>query len=111
MFHGEPISRTGRALRLPGVRNTDQARSGHSLALLAVLLAAPFFSSVDATIANVATPAIRTSLGASGATAELIIGGYLIAYATLMITGARLGQTQAPSRPGSRPTSAASAPP
>jgi predicted MFS family arabinose efflux permease len=61
--------------------------------LLGVLLTAPFLSSVDATIANVATPAIRTSLGASGATAELIVGGYLIAYATLLITGARLGQT------------------
>jgi hypothetical protein len=44
----------------------------------------------DATIANVATPAIRTSLGASVAAAELIVGGYLIAYATLLITGARL---------------------
>jgi hypothetical protein len=39
------------------------ARSGHPRALLAVLLAAPFLASVDATIANVATPAIRTSLG------------------------------------------------
>jgi MFS family permease len=93
MFHVEPISRTTRARRLPGVRNIDQARSGPPRTLLAVLLAAPFLSSVDATIANVATPAIRTSLGASGAAAELIIGGYLIAYATLMITGARLGQT------------------
>ncbi len=75
------------------MRNTDTARSGPPRALLGVLLAAPFLSSVDATIANVATPAIRTSLGASGATAELIVGGYLIAYATLLITGARLGQT------------------
>jgi MFS family permease len=93
MFHVEPISRTTRARRLPGVPNTDQARSGHPRALLAVTLAAPFLSSVDATIANIATPSIRTSLGASGASAELIIGGYLIAYATLLITGARLGQT------------------
>jgi len=74
------------------VRNIDKACSGHQRALLAVLLAAPFLSQVDATIANVATPAIRTSLGASGAAAELIVGGYLIAYATLLITGARLGQ-------------------
>jgi MFS family permease len=80
-------------LRLQGVRNIDKARSGHQRALLGVLLAAPFLSQVDATIANVATPAIRTSLGASGATAELIVGGYLIAYATLLITGARLGLT------------------
>jgi hypothetical protein len=30
---------------------------------------------------------------ASGATLELVIGGYLIAFAVLLITGARLGQT------------------
>jgi predicted MFS family arabinose efflux permease len=69
------------------------ARSGHPRALLAVLLVAPFLASVDATIANVATPAIRTSLGASGAEAELVVGGYLVAYAMLLITGARMGQT------------------
>jgi MFS family permease len=68
-------------------------RSGHTRALLAVLLVAPFLASADATIANVATPAIRTSLGASGAEAELVVGGYLVAYAMLLITGARLGQT------------------
>jgi hypothetical protein len=66
------------------------ARSGHPRALLAVLLVAPFLASVDATIANVATPAIRTSLGASGAEAELVVGGYLVAYAMLLITGARM---------------------
>ena len=69
------------------------ARTGHPRALLAVLLVAPFLASVDATIANVATPAIRTSLGASGAETELVVGGYLVAYAMLLITGARLGQT------------------
>jgi MFS family permease len=69
------------------------ARSGHPRALLPVLLAAPFLAQVDATIANVATPAIRTSLGASGAAAELVVGGYLVAFAMLLITGARMGQT------------------
>ena len=69
------------------------ARSGHPRALLPVLLAAPFLAQVDATIANVATPAIRTSLGASGAAAELVVGGYLVTYAMLLITGARMGQT------------------
>jgi MFS family permease len=60
---------------------------------LGVLLLAPFLAQADATIANVATPAIRTDLGASAAAAELVIGGYLVAYAVLLVTGARLGQT------------------
>ena len=48
---------------------------------------------MDATIANVATPSIHTRLHASGAELELVIGGYLISYAMLLVTGARLGQT------------------
>lgn len=61
--------------------------------MLAVLLLAPFMAQADATIANVATPSIHANLGASGAALELVIGGYLIAFAVLLITGARLGQT------------------
>ncbi|MGH2941253.1 MAG: MFS transporter [Solirubrobacteraceae bacterium] len=68
-------------------------RGPHLAAVLAVLLMAPFLAQADATIANVATPAIGADLGASGAALELVIGGYLVAYAVLLITGARLGQT------------------
>jgi MFS family permease len=65
----------------------------HTGRLLTVLLIAPFLAQVDATIANVATPTIRQSLGASGAGLELVIGGYIVAFAVLLITGARLGKT------------------
>jgi predicted MFS family arabinose efflux permease len=61
--------------------------------LLGVLLVGPFMAQADATIANVATPSIHADLGASGAALELVIGGYLITFAVLVITGARLGQT------------------
>jgi MFS family permease len=61
--------------------------------LLAVLLMAPFMAQADATIANVAAPSIHADLGTSGAELELVVGGYLIAFAVLLITGARLGQT------------------
>ena len=61
--------------------------------MLAILLAGPFMAQADATIANVATPSIHDDLGASGAALELVIGGYMIAFAVLLITGARLGQT------------------
>jgi MFS family permease len=59
--------------------------------LLAVMLTMLFMYQADATIVNVATPSIRAGLGASGAQLELVIGGYLLASATLLITGARLG--------------------
>ncbi len=60
--------------------------------LLAVLLTAPFMAQADVTIVNVATPSIHADLGASGAALQLVVGGYLIALAMLLITGARLGQ-------------------
>jgi MFS family permease len=68
-------------------------RAPHRGRLLAVLLAGPFMAQADATITNVATPSIRADLGAPGAELELMVGGYLIAFAVLLITGARLGQT------------------
>jgi MFS family permease len=68
-------------------------RLPHKGRLLAVLLMGPFMAQADATIANVATPSIRAGLGASGAALELVVGGYMIAFAMLLITGARLGQT------------------
>ena len=64
----------------------------HKSAVLVVLLMMLVMYQVDATIVNVATPAIRGDLGASGAAIELVISGYLLASATLLITGARLGQ-------------------
>ena len=60
--------------------------------LLAVLLVAPFMAQADATIANVAAPSIHADLHTTGAELELVIGAYLIAFAVLLITGARLGQ-------------------
>ena len=72
-------------------------RSRAGAAPLAVLLMAPFLAQADATIANVATPAIRTDLGASGAALELVIGGYLVAVAVRLLTGARLARSTATS--------------
>jgi MFS family permease len=65
----------------------------HPDRLLAVLLLAPFMAQADVTIANVAAPSIHADLHATGAELELVIGGYLIAFAVLLITGARLGQS------------------
>ena len=64
----------------------------HPGLLLAVLLTGPFMAQADATIVNVAVPSVRAGLGASGAVLQLVVGGYLIAVAMLLITGARLGQ-------------------
>ncbi|HET9970125.1 MAG TPA: MFS transporter, partial [Streptosporangiaceae bacterium] len=64
----------------------------HPGLMLAVLLTGPFMAQADATIVNVAVPSVHAGLGASGAVLQLVVGGYLIAVAMLLITGARLGQ-------------------
>ena len=58
---------------------------------MGVLIFASFMDLMDATIVNVALPSIRTDLDATGAQLEWVVGGYLLAFAVLMITGGRLG--------------------
>jgi MFS family permease len=59
--------------------------------MLAVLLAGQFMGLLDVFVVNVALPAIGADLHASGASLQLVVGGYIVAYAMLLITGARLG--------------------
>ena len=60
--------------------------------LLALMLTGLFMAFLDASILNVAIPTIRRDLHATGAELQLIVAGYVIPYAVLLITGARLGQ-------------------
>jgi MFS family permease len=59
--------------------------------VLAIVVAAQFMFGVDAFIVNVAIPTISVELHASPAQIESVIAVYLIAYATLVVTGGRLG--------------------
>ncbi|WP_330231218.1 MFS transporter [Nocardia sp. NBC_00508] len=61
------------------------------LAILTVILTGQFMAVLDASIVNVAIPSIRGSLHTSGSALQLIVAGYVIAYAVLLVTGARLG--------------------
>ena len=71
------------------VRATAQDAS--RWAMLAVLLLGQFMGLVDVFVVNVALPTIGVDLHASGAALQLVVGGYTVAYAMLLITGARLG--------------------
>jgi MFS family permease len=59
--------------------------------MLAVLISGQFMALLDVTIVNVAIPTIKARLGASGAALQLVVAGYTVTYAMLLITGARLG--------------------
>ena len=61
-----------------------------SAGLITVLIGAAL-PVIDFFIVNVALPTIDTTLHASTATLELVVAGYGIAYALLMVLGGRLG--------------------
>lgn len=56
-----------------------------------ILLAGAFLPIMDFFITNVALPSIDASLHASASALELVIAGYGVAYATLLVLGGRLG--------------------
>jgi MFS family permease len=74
----------------PLVRDPATAARGRWLMLI-VLLAGQFMALLDVTIVNVAMPTIGRSLHASGAELQLVVAGYIVSYAMMLITGARLG--------------------
>ncbi|MFI6209867.1 MFS transporter [Streptomyces sp. NPDC051041] len=46
---------------------------------------------LNVTVAQIAAPTIRTDLGAGSGTVQLILAGYTLTYACLIITAARIG--------------------
>jgi len=66
-------------------------KAGRTAWLLPILLTAVFMTTADNSIVNVAVPSIATGLRASGGELELAVSAYILAYAVLLVTGARLG--------------------
>ncbi|MBM9509707.1 MFS transporter [Actinacidiphila acididurans] len=91
----EPVSRTDSAARTDP-RNDARTGSGRPapvltpLGLLTVLLGAAL-PMVDFFIVNVALPTIDRDLNAGPAVLEMVVAGYGVAYAVLLVLGGRLG--------------------
>jgi MFS family permease len=85
-----PAVRLRPAVRVPG-RPAPEDRPGLSpLGLLTVLLGV-FLPMTDFFIVNVALPTIDRDLRASSGMLQLVVAGYTIAYAVLLVVGGRLG--------------------
>jgi len=56
-----------------------------------VVMAANLMDLLDATIVNVAAPAVHRDLGGGANTIQWLSAGYTLAFAVLLIAGARLG--------------------
>jgi EmrB/QacA subfamily drug resistance transporter len=60
---------------------------------LVVLLLAAFMNLLDISIVNIAIPSIQRNLHASYSDVQWALAGYTLAYALVLITGGRLGDT------------------
>jgi MFS family permease len=75
----------------PRVRDRAAGAARGRWLMLIVLLAGQFMALLDVTVVNVAMPTIGRSLHASGAELQLVVAGYTVSYAMMLITGARMG--------------------
>ena len=73
-----------------GVTTPQEAPKAGGLLLTTILLG-QFLAILNVNIVNVATPTIEADLHSSGAGLQMVIAGYTIVYAVLLITGARVG--------------------
>lgn len=67
------------------------SRAVRPWAVLGIVLIAEVMDLVDGTIVNVAAPSIRSELGGNEATLQWLGAAYTLAFAVLLIVGARLG--------------------
>lgn len=58
---------------------------------LGIVLTAPLLSVIDIFIINVSIPSIKVGIHADNAQVQLVIAGYLLGYASFLITGGRSG--------------------
>jgi MFS family permease len=77
--------------RINTVQDVTKTDNRRDAGLLATLLMGLFITNVDVAVVNVATPSIHERLNASGSALQFVVSGYVLSYAMLLITGARLG--------------------
>ncbi|SDL56500.1 MFS transporter [Nonomuraea jiangxiensis] len=82
------MTRTADLVPAAGTKPQQAKASG---LLLAIILVGQFLAILNVNIVNVATPTIEADLRSSGAGLQMIVAGYTVVYAVLLITGARVG--------------------
>ena len=72
-------------------RRDAGAVAGNRWLVLTIVLAAVFMQLLDTTITTVAVPSIQRSLHTTFGEVQLVLAGYSLAFACVLITGGRLG--------------------
>ena len=78
---------------LTGPQVQQRTRGGNRWLVLAVILTAVFMQLLDTTITMVGVPSIQSSLNSSYGEIQLVVAGYMLAFACVLVTGGRLGDT------------------
>ena len=71
----------------------DESADPRRWLTLVILLLAAFMNLVDVSIVNIAIPSVQRDLHASYADVQWALAGYTLAYALVLVTGGRLGDT------------------
>jgi len=78
----------------PATATTLGRRTGASpWAVLAIILTAVFMQLLDTTITMVGVPSIQASLHSSFGEIQLVVAGYMLAFACVLVTGGSLGSS------------------
>lgn len=73
-------------LTRPGARSRQETKSANRWLVLAVILTAVFMQLLDTTITMVAVPSIQNSLHSSFGEIQLVVAGYMLAFACVLVT-------------------------
>ena len=76
---------------MPAPSSDDPSPDTRRWLALAVLLTGTFLPAFDFFVVNVALPSLQAELGARPAQLQLVVAGYGLAFAILLVTGGRLG--------------------
>src|SRR5437660_10003421 len=101
----QPLGAAGALVAAPGrtMRGTDpgsrQTTASRRWSALPVMLSAVFLAAFDFNVVTVAIPSIRRGLATTFSEIQLIVAGYALSFAVLLITGGRLGVLYGPPRP------------
>jgi len=74
-------------------RRGSQSRATSPWLVLAIILTAVFMQLLDTTITMVGVPSIQSSLHSTFGEIQLVVAGYMLAFACVLVTGGGLGDT------------------
>src|SRR5215475_12477905 len=74
-------------------RHAPRTRSASPWAVLAIILTAVFMQLLDTTITMVGVPSIQGSLHSAFGEIQLVVAGYMLAFACVLVAGGSLGDT------------------